>query len=523
MAVRPILTVVALAAGLLVASAPAALGAPARQGDFNGDGFVDLAIGIPGENVGGIVGAGAVSVLYGGPAGVSARGDQFWHQNVESVPDDAETGDRFGESLAAGDFDGDGFSDLAVGIPFEDVGAVANAGAVIVLYGSRTGLAEDRAQFWDQDVDGVEDAAEPGDNLGSSLTAANFGKSSQADLAVGVPFEDVGAVASAGAVNVLYGSSTGLTATGDQFFHQDSPGVNDAAEAGDRFGWSLAAANFGKSSHADLAVGVVFELVGDESFAGAVTVLYGSSTGLTAAGNRFFHQDSPGVNDAAEAADRFGWSLAAANFGKSSHADLAVGVPLEDVGGVANAGAVNVLYGSSTGLTATGDQFLHQDSSGVNDTAEAGDFFGSSLAAANFGKSSHADLAVGVPREGVGAVASAGAVNVLYGSSTGLTAAGDQFFRQGSSGVNDAAEANDEFGSSLAAANFGKSSHADLAVGVPFEDVGGVVNAGAVNVLYGSSTGLTATGNQFWHQDSPGVLDAAEANDQFGGSLGPRR
>jgi FG-GAP repeat len=138
------------------------------------------------------------------------------------------------------DFNGDGFADLAVGVPFEDVGAIGNAGAVHVLYGSSTGLTATGDQFWHQDSTGVQDAAEEIDEFGFSLAAANFGKSSQADLAIGVPFEDVGAIGDAGAVNVLYGSSTGLTATGDQFWHQDSSGVQDTAEAGDSFGWSLA-------------------------------------------------------------------------------------------------------------------------------------------------------------------------------------------------------------------------------------------------------------------------------------------
>ena len=41
------------------------------------------------------------------------------------------------------DFDHDGFGDLAVGVPSEDVGGAAAAGAVAVLYGSGDGLASD--------------------------------------------------------------------------------------------------------------------------------------------------------------------------------------------------------------------------------------------------------------------------------------------------------------------------------------------------------------------------------------------
>ena len=40
-----------------------------------------------------------------------------------------------------------------------------------------------------------------------------------------------------------------------------------------------------------------------------------------------------------------------------------------------------------------------------------------------------------------------------------------------------------------------------------------------VNVIYGSSSGLAVTGNQQWHQDSPGILDSNENDDQFGKAL----
>jgi hypothetical protein len=112
---------------------------------------------------------------------------------------------------------------------------------------------------------------------------------------------------------------------------------------------------------------------------------------------------------------------------------------------------------------------------------------------------------VGVPGEDVGTIVDAGAVNVIYGSPRGLTAAGNQLWTQDSQGIKDLAEAEGErFGAALAAANFGEGSPADLAVGVPGEDVGTIVDAGAVNVLYGSASGLTAAGNQLWHQNQSG-------------------
>jgi hypothetical protein len=70
----------------------------------------------------------------------------------------------------------------------------------------------------------------------------------------------------------------------------------------------------------------------------------------------------------------------------------------------------------------------------------------------------------------------------------------------------------------VAAADFNNDGFADLAVGVPFEGVGAVAHAGAVNVLYGSAATLQATSpdDQFWNQDTAGVLDTAEENDGFG-------
>src|SRR5687767_9170258 len=51
-----------------------------------------------------------------------------------------EAGDAFGGSLAAGDFDGDGYDDLAIGVPTEDVGSAVDAGAMVVVYGTAAGL-----------------------------------------------------------------------------------------------------------------------------------------------------------------------------------------------------------------------------------------------------------------------------------------------------------------------------------------------------------------------------------------------
>ncbi|MBA2565549.1 MAG: FG-GAP repeat protein [Gemmatimonadetes bacterium] len=82
----------------------------------------------------------------------------------------------------------------------------------------------------------------------------------------------------------------------------------------------------------------------------------------------------------------------------------------------------------------------------------------------------------------------------------------------------DVAEAGDRFGFSLGAGDFDLDGRSDLVVGVPLETVR-TVSAGALNVLYGSSTGLSAAGDQLWHQNRTGVPEAAESNDAFGVAL----
>jgi hypothetical protein len=524
----------ALAVTLFLAAAPTraqilgdfealdAFGSALASGDFDGDGFLDLAVGVHLEDVGSVSDAGAVNVLYGRGIGLDDPRNQFWHQDSPGITGDAETGDFFGFAVAAGDFDGDGRDDLAIGLTGEDVAGVTNAGAVIVLYGAAAGLTTDRTQFWSQGSPGVEDDVELSDGFGSALTAGDFNGDGRDDLAIGVGSEDLGALADAGAVNVLYGTASGLSAATDQFIHQDSPNVQDAAESDDFFGYALASGDFNGDGYDDLAVGVSDEdiVVSTSTYtdAGAINVLYGSASRLTATGNRLFRQGNSGVLDLPESNDHYGRSLASGDFDGDGYDDLAIGVDEESVGTVSDAGAVNVLYGTDRGLRTPGNQLWHQDSPNILDTAESTDRFGYSLTAGDFDGDGRDDLAIGVYDEnltasGGGTATDAGAVNVLYGAGAGLSDAGNQFWTQDSPGITGEAESSDRFGESLAAGDFDGDGFDDLAIGDPQEDLAGFTDPGALHALYGAAgPGLTANGDQLWRQGATSLLADAETD-----------
>ncbi|WP_187645659.1 FG-GAP repeat protein [Streptomyces sp. TRM49041] len=61
------------------------------------------------------------------------------------MSDGAEAGDQFGFSFSVYDANKDGCSDLAVGIPYEDVGTVPDAGLVHLIFGSTAGIGQGAA------------------------------------------------------------------------------------------------------------------------------------------------------------------------------------------------------------------------------------------------------------------------------------------------------------------------------------------------------------------------------------------
>jgi hypothetical protein len=494
-----LVALVALAAVAWPAAAAAA--DPARTGqraagDFNGDGFADLAVGAPGEDVGAAGDAGAVNVLYGSAGGLQPTADVFV-QGSGGVGGAREDNDRFGAAVARGDFNGDSILDLAVGAPGEVVGSAVNAGAVNVLHGSGGGLTGGPVL--------IQPNAEAGDLFGSALAAGDFDGDGFFDLAVGVPGENVGAVGNAGAVTVLFGSALGLTTAGSQTLFQGGSGVAGAAEESDTFGLSLASGLLVGDAVADLVVGVPGEDVGGTLGAGAVNLLVGSPGGLV--NGSLATQGNP------ERGDGFGGAVATGDFDDTAGDDVAVGVPGETVGGALGAGAVSVFNGPPGGLAA--ERLLFQGTAGIPGNPEERDFFGRVLAPTDSNGIGQWDLAVGVPGEDLGPDVDAGAVNLLAGSAAGPS--GGSLVLQGNP------EDLDGFGSAIAGGfflhDFDNNGFFDLAVGAPTETVGvGAGGAGAVSVYYASGGGVLTPGPVFT-QGAGGLGGTPEVADLLGEAL----
>jgi hypothetical protein len=473
----------------------------------------------------------------------------------------AGTGDHFGDAIAAGDFNGDGYEDLAVGVPDEDLlcnyypsgyvpGPTADEGAVNVLYGSAGGLSAEGNQIWDLTTVRFSEGPNAGFSVrliagtshprfGKTLAVGDLNGDGYDDLAIGATWlqewdvrRRVNGILTRvydnfdGAVIVLFGSQAGLQSEARLLFALDvyygCLGYSWSAGWGN-FGNSLAIGDFDANGVDDLAVGAPF--VSGCGHGGRVTVF----TGIRGFGPHLYWQRTwqqgtyDGANGriagAVEVYDRFGTALAAGDFDSDGFEDLAIGVPGEGIGSVTNAGGVNLLYGSTYGLSAAGNQFWSQDSSGVAGVVERADGFGGALAVGDFDSDGRDDLAIGVPGEDVGSTYDAGAVNVLYGSASGLAASGDQIMTRDNPRLGLYVQTGDHYGAALAAGDFNCDGSDDLAVGVPDMWIGGAQRAGAVQVLRGSATGLFYSWIEPWHSVRAGMGSVFQPGAKFGSAL----
>ncbi|MBS1582926.1 MAG: FG-GAP repeat protein [Bacteroidetes bacterium] len=413
-------------------------------GDVNGDGYADMAVGSPNHSSS----RGRVQVFRGDASIVLDNAHKWTFTGATAA-------DQMGAAVfTAGDVDGDGISDLAVGIP-----ARGGTGAIKVLYGA-SDLLTASAQW---SLSGTADYM----NLGYCVSSAgDVNGDGYSDVLVGAPTGP----SAPGTAQLFMGGPTGLSAT--------AAWTGTGAVNGQRYGNAVASAgDVNGDGYGDVLVGAPFYQGGGDpgwAYRGRAYLYLGSASGLSAA------PAWTGTGDHVEG--RYGWSLSSAgDVNGDGYGDVIIGAYSYDIAatdGLGSQGKAYVYLGSAAGLSATASWTANGTALTTN--------FGSSVAqAGDVNGDGYDDVIIGAPYYDLGAAANHGAAYVYQGSPAGLgsTPAWSAIGEQASA----------FYGESVSmAGDVNGDGYSDVIVGAYMQDVPSYVQGGRAYIYHGSPTGLSA-------------------------------
>lgn len=350
--------------------------AVSAAGDINGDGYADVLVGAP-KDTHTISREGVTYLFGGGPGGLSLR----W------TTGSGEKGAGYGSAVsAAGDVNGDGFTDIIIGAP-QYKNDKTQAGAVFVYHGSAAGLsATPNWSFVSQ-----QGAA----NLGIAVSSAgDINGDTYADVIIGASDYLSGTIL-VGAALVFLGSETGLASAP----HQILMGPQTNA----RFGYAVAGAgDINRDGFADVLVGAPY-FDHTTTDAGAAFAYFGSENGLVQPAGWWVAGSQP--------AARLGAAVAGGNLNNDNYADFIIGAPQNTVTQTEEGSAL-VFYGGPAGpADVPGWQ--------VNSGQSLSGFGGAVASAGDVNQDGYADLLIGASRYSSDQ-SEEGAAFLYFGSAAGL-------------------------------------------------------------------------------------------------------
>ena len=253
-------------------------------GDVNGDGRMDLLIGVSTAGSDGNWLAGSTYLVYGSDSGADV--DLANLTPSQGVRFDGEFESESGFSVsAAGDVNGDGLADIIIGAPSPSSFPGQGGGSAFVVFGKTGGLSNmDLANLGPGDGFRINGAA-VGDEAGYSVSSAgDFNGDGYGDLIIGAPYADPDGRTDAGSAYVIFGKASGFgdidlanLSAADGFRIDGPSGVqgNLGFELPNHLGFSVAAGDINDDGYSDVVVGTP----GYSLVEGATYVIYGEPSG----------------------------------------------------------------------------------------------------------------------------------------------------------------------------------------------------------------------------------------------------